>query len=72
MTVDIGDMCVHCRQDTKFGSGKFVNRYPVFGLDADGSGIEYDGYCCDDCEEKYYRENKLFHIIPIKMLFCIQ
>ena len=48
--IDLKDKCVHCKQDTSFGSGKFVNRYPVFGLDPDGSGVEYDGYCCDDCE----------------------
>ena len=51
MTVDIGNKCVHCKEDTSFGSGKFVNRYPVFGLDPDGTGIEYDGYCCDECEQ---------------------
>ena len=27
--IDKGDMCLHCREDTKFGGGKFVNRYPV-------------------------------------------
>ena len=43
MTVDIGNKCVHCKEDTSFGSGKFVNRYPVFGLDPDGTGTEYDG-----------------------------
>ena len=59
MTVDLGNKCVHCREDTSFGSGKFVNRYPVFDLDPDGTGTEYDGYCCDDCEEKYYKENRI-------------
>ena len=41
--VDLGNKCVHCKEDTSFGSGKFVNRYPVFGLDPDGTGTEYDG-----------------------------
>ena len=60
-TVDIGNKCVHCKEDTSFGSGKFVNRYPVFGLDPDGTGIEYDGYCCDECEQEWYDEEK-YHI----------
>ena len=55
---NVGDMCVHCRQDTKFGSGKFVNRYPVFGLWNENLQREEDGYCCDECEDKYYRENR--------------
>jgi len=54
---DLGSLCVHCRNDTSFGSGRFVNRYPVFGLDPDGSGTEYDGYCCDECEQEWYEEN---------------
>jgi hypothetical protein len=58
MTVDLGNKCVHCKEDTSFGSGKFVNRYPVFGLDADGTGTEYDGYCCDECEQAWYDEQK--------------
>ena len=53
-TVDLGNKCVHCKEDTSFGSGKFVNRYPVYGLDPDGTGIEYDGYCCDECEQAWY------------------
>ena len=55
--IDLGSQCVHCRNDTSFGSGRFVNRYPVSGLDPDGSGIEYDGYCCDECEQAYYKDN---------------
>ena len=58
MKVDLGNKCVHCKEDTSFGSGKFVNRYPVFGLDPDGTGIEYDGYCCDECEQAWYNEQK--------------
>jgi hypothetical protein len=49
--VDLGNLCVHCRNDTSFGSGRFVNRYPVFDLDVDGNGIEETGYCCDECEQ---------------------
>jgi len=50
MSKDIGDLCVHCRRDTSFGSGLFVNRYPVSG--------DEDGYCCDECEQKYYKDNE--------------
>ena len=57
MSKDIGNLCVHCRRDTSFGSGLFVNRYPVFGLDANNDGAEEDGYCCDECEQKYYEDN---------------
>ena len=27
--LDIGNKCVHCRQDTSFGSGRWVDRYPA-------------------------------------------
>ena len=56
--VDLGNLCVHCRNDTSFGSGRFVNRYPVFDLDVDGNGIEETGYCCDECEQEWYEEEK--------------
>ena len=49
--VDIGNLCVHCRQDTSFGSGRFVNRYPVFGFENTDTEQEEDGYCCDECEQ---------------------
>lgn len=49
-TIDLGDLCVHCGNSTAFGSGRFVDRYPVFGLERDGDGIEYTGYCCNECE----------------------
>jgi len=55
--IDKGDMCLHCREDTKFGSGKFVNRYPVFGLFNYDLQQEENGYCCDDCEDQYYKDN---------------
>ena len=41
--IDIGILCVHCRQDTSFGSGRFVNRYPVYGLE-NQDGQKEDGY----------------------------
>ena len=53
--VDLGEVCVHCRESVAYGSGKFVNRYPVFGLENDG--IEYDGYCCDECEQQWINDN---------------
>ena len=57
--IDIGDLCVHCRQDTSFGSGRFVNRYPVFGLENLDTGQEENGYCCAECEEKFYADNPI-------------
>ena len=56
--IDIGNLCVHCRKDTSFGSGRFVNRYPVFGLENE-DGQEEDGYCCDECEQRWYRDNPI-------------
>jgi len=54
--VDRGDMCLHCRQDTKFGSGKFVNRYPseIFNMELE---IIEKGYGCSECEDQYYKDN---------------
>ena len=49
-------MCLHCRQDTQFGSGKFVNRYPA-EIYNEELKITEDGYCCDDCETQYYKDN---------------
>jgi len=55
---DIGNRCVHCGEDTSFGSGKFVNRIPADAdyeaLDNQGNVIfadgEYrDGYACAEC-----------------------
>ena len=55
---DIGNRCVHCGEDTSFGSGKFVNRIPADAdyeaLDNQGKVIfadgEYrDGYACAEC-----------------------
>ena len=55
---DIGNRCVHCGEDTSFGSGRFVNR---IGADADyeatdsqgniifADGEYRDGYACPDC-----------------------
>ena len=57
--IDIGNLCVHCRKDTSFGSGRFVNRYPVFGLENIDTGQEEDGYCCDKCEQQWYRDNPI-------------
>ena len=43
MTIDIGNECVECRNDTSFGSGLFVNRIPSIT-----EGL--DGYLCPDCQ----------------------
>ena len=57
-TIDLGDKCGHCKNDTSFGSGRFVNRYPVFGYNPNFSGTEYNGYCCEDCELKIQEERE--------------
>ena len=50
--IDIGDECVDCRQDTSFGSGRFVNRVPAFvDREVDGKWLELDGYLCAECRE---------------------
>ncbi len=50
--IDIGDECVDCRQDTSFGSGRFVNRIPAFvDREVDGKWLELDGYLCAECRE---------------------
>jgi hypothetical protein len=55
---DIGNRCVHCGEDTSFGTGRFVNRIPADSTceawDKDGKVIfkdgEYrDGYACPEC-----------------------
>jgi hypothetical protein len=55
---DIGNRCVHCGEDTSFGSGRFVNRIPADAdyeaTDSEGKVIfaegEYrDGYACAEC-----------------------
>tara|TARA_R100000329_G_scaffold99012_1_gene81775 strand:- start:421 stop:690 length:270 start_codon:yes stop_codon:yes gene_type:complete len=56
--IDLGDLCVHCGNSTAFGSGRFVDRYPVFGLERDGDGIEYTGYCCNECELGFQAEHE--------------
>ena len=55
--VDLGDLCVHCENDTSFGSGRFVDRYPLFWLERDGDGIEYTGYCCNECEIEFQADH---------------
>ena len=43
MTINIGDKCVGCHEDTQFGSGRFVNRIPA-------ENDEYEGYLCFECQ----------------------
>lgn len=57
-TLDLGNQCVWCQNDTSFGSGRFVNRIPV-STDIDsvewlteeqaGDYDTVDGYCCAEC-----------------------
>jgi len=43
MTVkDMGNLCLECRKDTSWGSGRFVNRIPC------GRETE-EGYLCEEC-----------------------
>lgn len=54
--IDMGNACVWCLEDTAMGSGKFVNRIPVF---TDLGSLGYDtnedestpvtGYGCEEC-----------------------
>ena len=43
MIKDLGNLCIDCKEDTSFGSGKFVNRIPA----DDG---EVSGFMCADCQ----------------------
>lgn len=43
--IDQGNMCLECRQDTSFGTGKYVNRTPLFREDE-------EGYMCESCENE--------------------
>ena len=54
--IDLGDLCVHCENSTAFGSGRFVDRSPVFELQRDANGIIYTGYCCNECELTFESE----------------
>ena len=38
----MSNQCIHCKRDTSFGSGLFVNRIPHF---EEGN----DGYICPEC-----------------------
>jgi len=48
----IGNQCVWCMQDTSFGSGRYVNRYPAEIYSEEHQAI-LEGYCCDVCEQEY-------------------
>lgn len=58
--MDVKEKCVHCGEDTSFGSGRFINRIPADAdceaTDANGNIIfannEYrEGYTCAECIE---------------------
>lgn len=53
---DLGDLCLECRKDTSFGSGKFINRIPCSR--ADNCFKTEEGYLCEDC----YTQLLLFDI----------
>ena len=69
--VDLGNLCVHCRNDTSFGSGRFVNRYPVKNLDVDGNGIEETGYCCDECEQDCLPKMDILFVQIVEWIMAI-
>tara|TARA_S200002703_G_scaffold78528_2_gene67611 strand:+ start:323 stop:484 length:162 start_codon:yes stop_codon:yes gene_type:complete len=48
---DMGDLCLECRQDTSWGSGRFVNRIPA------GQDFEI-GYLCAECYEVDFKEEE--------------
>jgi hypothetical protein len=57
--VNMGNLCIWCRQDTSFGSGKFVNRIPVSATVGDlpyhifweEDSTRVEGYGCEACYE---------------------
>ena len=52
MDIDIGNQCVDCRQDTSYGSGKFVNRIPAsVDREIGGLWVVLEGYQCAECRE---------------------
>jgi hypothetical protein len=46
------------KDTSSLGSGRFVNRYPVFDLDPFDTGDELTGYCCYECELEMEKEFK--------------
>ncbi len=58
-TLDIGNYCAWCQQDTSFGSGRFVNRIPVAtdientpwneSIEPDHTYTGLIGYGCEAC-----------------------
>jgi len=42
-------ICLWCREDTSFGSEKFVNRIPADRQDSVDDDYE-TGFMCDDCQ----------------------
>lgn len=68
-STNLADRCVWCLQDTAFGSGKYVNRIPVFA-DADTTDWYYhlnpaqhtalnsvEGYGCEECYDDEPADN---------------
>jgi hypothetical protein len=57
--VNMGNLCVWCRQDTSFGSGKFVNRIPVvtdvaslpYHIFWEDDSTPVEGFGCEACYE---------------------
>jgi len=50
--LDLGDRCVECGEDTRFGSGRFVNRIPADAEWTTNAGITVyvDGWMCAECQ----------------------
>ena len=64
VTINIGDHCISCGEDTAMGSGRFVNR---LGADTEWTiesscsskkiTVNVDGWICPDClDTEYTRE----------------
>lgn len=57
--IDMQNICVWCREDTSFGSGKFVNRIPVsttvealpYDIFWEEPDVVVEGYGCEACYE---------------------
>ena len=46
--IDLGDLCVHCRNSTALGHGRFVNRISAEHQDGADTPL-YIGWLCAEC-----------------------
>lgn len=66
---DLGNLCIDCKEDTSFGSGKFVNRIPAD--DGEVSGFmcaDCQMVECDSCEQKYMNMQQVNKVCGIVLI----